>query len=322
MSTLASTRPIRLTDGHRAELCLSLGRGLNAGLPPDRALEGVKNICDGRINRELRLAANGVRKGTGLVLALDRQGLVPEIDYAMLSCAEDAGALDTVLLSLAERYEARHNRWRRIRGKLFYPAFLFVFAIFIAPVPALFAERITGADYVLRTFVVLALLVMMIHLLRILFRFFSARGWPGVASRLARSLPFAGKFARLHERADVIGNLAFMLKAGLSMREALDELRHAEPEGLRREHITRANSEIMAGSKVADALHEAELIDHREGYAIVSTGEQAGKLDEGLLRYSIACQSVLDDRYDLIARAAPLLIFLLVVLVVVSGLVA
>jgi len=322
MSTLARTRPVRLTDGHRAELCLSLGRGLNAGLPPDRVLDGAKDVCGGRINRELRLAANAVRKGTGLVLALDRQGLVPERDYAMLSCAEDSGAVDTVLLSLAERYEARHNRWRRIKGKLLYPAFIFVFAIFIAPVPALIAERITAADYILRTFALLALLVVLVHILQILIRHLNAQGWPRFASRLGRWLPFTGGFVRLHERADVTGNLAFMLKAGLSMRDALDELRHAEPEGLRREHIIRANSELIAGSKVADALRDTGLIDNREGYAIVSTAEEAGKLDDGILRYSTACQAVLDDRYELVARLAPLLVFLLVVLVVVSGLVA
>lgn len=320
MSTLARTRPIKLTDGHRAELYLSLGRALNAGLPPDRALDGVKNICDGRINRELRLAASGVRKGTGLVLALDRQGLVPDGDYAMLSCAEDAGNVDTVLLSLAERYEARHNRWRRIRGKLLYPVFILVFALFIGPLPALVAERISGADYVLRTFVVLVLLVVMIQMLQMLIRHLNASGWPRIAVRLGRSLPLISKFVRLHERADVIGNLAFMLKAGLSMRDALDELWQAEPNGLRREHIGKANSEITAGSKVADALHEVELIGEREGYAIISTAEEAGKLDEGLLRYSVACQALLDDRYDLIARVAPLLIFFMVVVIVVSGL--
>lgn len=322
MSTLARTRPIRLTDGHRAELCLSLGRGLNAGLPPDRALDGAKNICEGRVNRELRLAASGVRKGTGLVLALDRQGLVPDGDYAMLSCAEDAGNVDTVLLSLAERYEARHNRWRRLKGKLLYPAFIFVFALFTAPLPALVAERISGTDYVLRTFAVLVVLVVMIHAMQMLIRHLNANGWPRMASRLGRSLPFMSKLIRLHERAEVIGNLAFMLKAGLSMRNALDELWQAEPNGLRREHIGKANSEIASGSKVADALHDAELIDDREGYAIVSTAEEAGKLDEGLLRYSVACQALLDDRYDLIARVAPLLIFFCVVMIVVAELLA
>ena len=320
MSTLARTRSIKLTDGHRAELCLSLGRGLNAGLPPDRVLEGAKDICDGRINRELRLAANGVRKGTGLVLALDHQGLVSDIDYAMLSCAEDAGAVDAVLLSLAERYEARHNRWRRIKGKLLYPGFIFVIAIFVSPAPALVAERITATDYVLQTFGMLGLFFIVIHLIQMLLRHLNARGWPRLSSRLARRLPYVGKLAWLHERAEAAGNLAFMLKAGLSIRDALEEYRDAEPEGLRREHIVQAKSAIENGSSVTDALHEAELIDAREGYAIISTGEGAGKLEDNLLRYSVGCQSALDYEYDLIARAAPLLIFLLVAWIVAMGL--
>lgn len=320
MSILFRTRPVRLSDGHRAALCLSLGRGLNAGLPPDRALEAAKNVCGGKIDRQLRLAANEVRKGTRLVLALDRQGLVPERDYAVLSCAEETGTVDRALLNLADRYEARHNRWRQIRGKLLYPAFVFVFAIFVAPIPALFAERISGADYVVRTFALIGLVVVIVHLLQILIRHLDARGWPRSVSRLGRRMPLAGRFARLHERADLTGNLAFMLKAGLSMRDALDELRHSEPEGLRWEHLTRVNSDIIAGSKVADALQAADLVDDREGYAIVSTAEEAGRLDEGLLRYSLSCQSALDDGYDVLARLAPLLVFLLVVLVVVSGL--
>jgi type II secretory pathway component PulF len=320
MSTLARTHSIRLSDGHRAEFCQALGRALKAGLPPERALEGAKDICNGAIRRELHLASNGVRKGTGLVSALDRQGLLSELDYAMLSCAEEVGALDAVLLNLAERYEARHNRWSRIKSKLVYPAFLLVFAIFIGPVPALFAGRITGSDYALRTISALALLAIVIHLVQILLRLYNARGWPRILSRLARSLPVVRKLARLHERADVCGNLAIMFKAGMPIRDALDAYRQAEPEGLRREHLLQAKESLDGGASVADALGEAELLDPHEGYAIVSTGEGAGKLEESLLRCSLSCQSRLDGEYDLLTRAVPLLVFFLVAWVIVSGL--
>jgi len=321
MSTLARTHSIRLSDGHRAEFCQALGRALKAGLPPERALEGAKDICNGTIRRELRLTTNGVRKGASLVTALNRQGLLSELDYAMLSCAEEVGALDAVLLNLAERYEARHNRWRRIKGKLVYPAFLFVFAIFIAPVPALFAERITGTDYALRTLGTLALFVIAIHLLQIMLRLFNARGWPRFLSRLARLLPVVRKFAGLHERAEITGNLAVMLKAGMPVLDALDAYRQVEPKGLRREHLDRAMATLKGGSSVADALNEAGILDSGEGYAIVSSGEGAGKLEENLLRYSVSCQSRLTDEYDLLNRVVPLLIFFLVAGVILTGLI-
>ena len=321
MSTLARAHAIRLSDGHRAEFCQVLGRALKAGLPPERVLEGAKDICNGAIRRELHLATKGVRKGTSLVSALDRQGLLSELDCAMLSCAEEVGALDAVLLNLAERYEARHNRWRRIRSKLVYPAFLFVFAIFIAPVPALFAGRITAADYALRTLGALALFVIAIHLLQIMLRLFNARGWPRPLSRLARRLPVVRKFARLHEHAEVTGNLAIMLKAGMPVLDALEAYRQVEPEGLRREHLDRAKASLEGGSSLADALNEAEILDSGEGYAIVSSGEGAGKLEENLLRYSVSCQSQLADEYDLLNRAVPLLIFFLVAWVILTGLI-
>jgi type II secretory pathway component PulF len=90
--------------------------------------------------------------------------------------------------------------------------------------------------------------------------------------------------------------------------------------GLRREHLIRAKASLDGGSSVADALNEAELLDPGEGYAIVSTGEGAGKLEESLLRYSMSCQSRLADEYDLLTRAVPLLIFFLVAWVILSGL--
>ncbi|MDX1513910.1 MAG: type II secretion system F family protein [Gammaproteobacteria bacterium] len=319
MSSLTRARPLRLTDGDRAELYLALGRGLHAGLPPDRVLEGASDVCDGALNPALRRAAGAVRKGTGLMLALDRQGLVSEIDYAMLSCAEDAGAIDQVLLSLADRYETRNNRFRKIKGKLFYPAAILVLAIFIAPVPALFAGRISAGDYALRTLGTVAMLVVAVHVLQMLIRLFNARGWPGTLSRVARLLPVAGELARLHERAEVTGNLALMHKAGMPVRDALDAYRQAEPQGLRREKIVRAKSILEGGSSVADALDEAELIDSREGYAVISTGEGAGKLDESLLRYSAACLTRLDDKYDVIGKAVPLVVFLIVAWLVVGG---
>jgi len=320
MSTLARTHSIRLSDAHRAEFCQALGRALKAGLPPERVLEGAKDICSGAISRELQLASNGVRKGTGLVNALDRQGLLSELDYAMLSCAEEVGALDAVLLTLAERYEARHNRWSRIKSKLVYPAFLFVFAIFIGPVPALVAGRITGTDYALRTISALALLVIVIHVAQILLRLFNTRGWPRTLCRLARILPVSRKLAPLHERAEVCGNLAIMFKAGMPIRDALDAYCQAEPVGLRRERLIRAKASLDSGSSVADALGETELLDSGEGYAIVSTGEGAGKLEESLLRYSMSCHSRLEGEYALLTRAVPLLVFFLVAWVIVSGL--
>jgi type II secretory pathway component PulF len=202
-----------------------------------------------------------------------------------------------------------------------YPAFLFVFAIFIAPVPALFAGRITGTDYALRTISALALLVIVIHIVQILLRLFNARGWPLALSRLARTLPVVRKLARLHERAEVTGNLAIMLKAGMPVLDALDAYRQVEPKGLRREHLDRAMATLKGGSSVADALNEAEILDSGEGYAIVSSGEGAGKLEENLLRYSVSCQSRLTDEYDLLNRVVPLLIFFLVAGVILTGLI-
>ena len=319
MPKTRDARRAKLKDDCRSQLYLSIGRALNAGLPAERALNAVTGVCGGALDQKLRLAANAVGKGTGIVVALDRQGLLSKLDHAILECAERVGAVDTSMLLLAKRYEARHYRGSRFKSKLVYPAFLFVFSIFCRPVPALFHGRITVNDYLSQAFGTLAAVAFAVYVLRFAVTSFNTHGWPRILSWFARRLPRLKKLVWLHERAEVNSNLALMFAAGMPAQEALRAYCGVEPPGVRRMHIANAAAALNDGEGVAAALRQAQVIDPLEGYAIVSVGESAGKLDENLERYGKNCRTYLDDELDMLVRLVPFIVYLYIVYIVLSG---
>ncbi len=310
--------PLALPDHHRAELFQGLGRALSAGLNAAQALDALAGICDGALDRPLALAANAVRKGTAASVALDRQGLVGEADYALLSVAEDTGTLDRVCLRLAERYSRAHVRWRQLKGRLMLPAAVLVIGILVLPLPAVAGGRLSVGGYVLRAGAMLALVAMIAKLAAMTVRHWRAHGTPGWLTYVARRMPGVARMSVLHQRADLCERLALSLTCGMPAGDALAALRGAERNGVRRAVLVEAHAALGGGTGVADALQRAALLDP-SGYAIVSAGEGAGRLEESLARFAGACHDALDDGYELLARWLPVGVYLLVAGFVAAG---
>ena len=87
-----------------------------------------------------------------------------------------------------------------------------------------------------------------------------------------------------------------------------------------REHtLVAVRKELSAGAALASALHNHRLLD-ATGFAIVSTGEGAGKLDDSLQHAAALDHDRLDDRYALIAQWLPVLAYTCVAAAAVIGL--
>ena len=63
---------------------------------------------------------------------------MPDFDLALLHAGEHSGRLDVCFRLLSKYYSGRADNIREFRGILAYPAFIFHFAVFIIPFPALF----------------------------------------------------------------------------------------------------------------------------------------------------------------------------------------
>ena len=308
-----------LSDDCRAQLCTGLGRALDAGLDPVSALGAVGDVCNGQLHRPLTLCANAIRKGSAMGVTLERQGLLSELDYALVSVSESAGRMAPVFERLGERYARAHARWRKMKGRLMLPTFIAFLGVLVLPIPALFAGKISTARYVLGAVAAIGLVIACVHLLRGLIARWRAHGSPTLLTRLARVLPGLRRLSLLHERFDVSEALALSLDAGLPASQALDNLLHGQFNGVRRANLVRARANLDGGVPLANALQEAGLLDSEGGFAIVSAGEQAGRLEQSLRHFARGVNDTLDNLYDLLAQWIPVVAYCIVAAVIAAG---
>jgi type II secretory pathway component PulF len=317
---LTPSRSIALSDGQRAELFQGLARAIAAGLDAARALAALRGICNGTLDAALATAAGAVAGGRALIPALDRQGLIAAHDRALLLTGEHAGALAPVCDRLAARYARTHARWRRLKGRLMLPGAVLLLAILLLPLPAVAAGRLGPGGYLLRAGAMLALIAALAALASRTVRRWRAHGTPGWLTHLARALPLSARLSRLHQHADACERLALALACGVPAQDALDALHAAERNGVRRAALGNAAAAARGGAGLAQALREAALLD-APGYAIVSTGEAAGRLDASLQRVADGCNDALDSGYDMLAQWLPVLAYLCVAAVVAAGMI-
>jgi general secretion pathway protein F len=200
------------------------------------------------------------------------------------------------------------------------PGAVLVIGILVLPLPALARGDLGAGAYLLRGAGTLALLALAAKLGSGLLHAWRVVGTPGWLTRLARALPVAGTFSRLHQRADTCEHLALALACGLPAADALRDLQRAEPNALRRTALAIAGRHLAAGAGLADALRGAALLDP-PGHAIVTAGEGAGRLDEALQRVADAAHGELDGRYELLARWLPVAVYAVVAGAITAGLI-
>lgn len=314
------TRPITLSDLQRAELFQGLGRTLSAGLTASQALKAVQGCCGGVLDAPLGRCAAAVAKGTAVTRTLQRHGIAVAADTVLLRAGESTGTLDRVCEHLAARYTRAGIRWRQLKGKLMLPGAVLVVAILVLPIPALASGSLSVNRYVLQAGAMLALLAMLTKLSVMLIQQWRALGTPGWLTHLARVLPGIGAMSRLHQRADACERLSLSLTCGLSAAQALEALHRDEPNVARRADLATARAALDGGAGVADAMGHAGLLD-AAGYAIVSTGEGAGRVDQMLQRVASHCHEALDGAYALLSQWIPVAVYLLVAGIVAIGLI-
>jgi type II secretory pathway component PulF len=201
------------------------------------------------------------------------------------------------------------------------PGAVLLIGILVLPLPALAAGRLTVSGYVLRAGAAIVTLLAAARLASRAVRRWRTTGTPGWLTRLARLLPGIATTSRLHQRADASERLSLALLSGLPAADALDAMHRVEGNTVRRSDLVQARRTLRAGGGLADALAGAGLLD-APGYAIVSAGEGAGRLDDCLDRVARASHEALDQRYALLAQWIPVVVYLLVAGTVAAGILA
>jgi type II secretory pathway component PulF len=310
--------PIYIPEKIRAALHMALARGIDAGMSADRTVTAAAYLGNKSVRQRMVRAGKSIRKGQSYTATLYDRGLLTAFDYVLLRAGEESGQLGRMHMLLSRRYESRHLRNARLRARMLIPIITAVLGLFILPLPELIGRDITVTEYFIRSAGVTIMLAIFWHTGRDIYRQYNLRGWPEFLTRLPARIPRLRKWLLQSARALILKNLATLLEAGLPLQQALRICADNANNDFIRQLVERASAAAVSGTPVAITLADTGLIDEREGYALVSAGEAAGRLVESLERHAAACEDYMDRLYDRIGKLTPIIIYFIVAAFIVK----
>lgn len=264
-----------MLNWHRqARLFASLGSTLEGGLPPDRALELAASTAGGTVGARARRASMRVTTGTPLGQALEEAGEDP-LACAVLRAGDAAGRTPVLCRQLGETYALRARLRDEVASRLAYPVLLIHIALILLPLPWVVGENGISAWFMLLG----PALVWGLVGGAVISAWWSGKA--GLLGRLALRWPGA-LLCRPALAADSAAVLGAALSAGMLVPDALELAARAcanrqlamqfdaAAAGVRQRRIPDLTAALAACGFAGDILE------------LVRTGEQSGKLEQGL----------------------------------------
>ncbi len=332
----AEASRVRIAPGEITVFTRQLAGLLRAGVP---ILKALATIRDQAVHPALQSLIGGifaeVRDGRMFSESLRRHPrLFPELYVNMVRAGESAGALDEVLMRLAEARENDEELRGKVMGALAYPAFVlgmgfvsvFVILTFFLPrIMNLFQGMGQALPWPTRAVMAVSGffavywgwlvagggLVVLAGV-----RFFRRERGRLVVDGLLLKLPLIGKFIRDTDIVRFARTLALLVRAGIPVERALtlggNTLSNRK---LRRGMRVVVDETVRQGATVAGGLKRQQEWPAFVT-SMVAVGEESGRLDEVLLEVAAFYQRELDRGLKLITTLLEPVLILLVGLVV------
>jgi len=282
------------------------------------AVSTVAELGDREVAQRLQQASNSIKKGQSYSAALSNYGLLTRFDQALLHAGEEAGHTSHMHMLLADRYISQFQRRSKLRASMNVPVFTAILAMFVIPLPQLFSSAISSVEYFLRSLGSIIVLILFWNVLIKFYRHYEMNGWPAIITRALELVPLFRKWLLNSARAGVLDNLAVLIEAGVPFQQALTTCSECADNEYSRKLTDWACRRVMDGSPVGQSLADSNLVDAREGYAIVSTGEAAGRLPESLRHHAHACRTYMDNVWDQIAEWTPRVIYAVISAIIIK----
>jgi general secretion pathway protein F len=272
-----------------------------AGIPLIDALSAlVDQIEHPRLKRIMGAVKQKVNEGASLADALGEHPKVFSTLYVnMIRAGESSGALDVVLVRLADLTESQAQLRNKIIGAMLYPAIMVVvglaivsilFVVVIPKVTKIFDDMNVTLPWTTRIliavstfardywYVVLALLVALVFGTRRFVRTARGRAW---WDRTQLRAPIFGPLIRMLALSRFAKTLATLLASGVPLLTAMDIVRNIVSNTLLADVIDRARDAIREGESIAAPLKRSGQFPPLV-YHMIAIGERSGQLEEML----------------------------------------
>ena len=308
---------------------------LDAAIPIPQALESLGGEEENPALRDVILQiADSVRTGAALSAALcEHPRLFSELYVSMVRVGEEAGVLPKVMADLAEMLDHEDQIRGEVAAAASYPLFVLGFGVItvavlltfvfprlfgmleemvdVLPLPTLILLHLSGAirEYGLWILAGAAGAAFGLHAFLRSPR--GAEAWDGWKLRL----PVMGPVFRAAALSRFAGTLGILVKSGVSLLTALKIVETTIGNRAMAGLIRQVADETQGGDSLAAPLRSLGVFP-RTAVQMISVGEEAGKLDEMLLKVSAIEQRHMRARTKtLISLLAPALILVVGALV-------
>jgi len=301
---------------------------VHAGIPLVQALRIIKDqITNRTLKKAIEDMAAFIEEGGRFSTALARhKEIFGELYISMIRAAEEAGTLEETLKRLAEYLEKVEKLRGKVKSALFYPIFVLIIAtiivtgilIFVIPtfqklyedlggeLPQL-TQMVINASHWLRDYIgwlVLFLVVFAIVLIQ-------ARKIKKIKYFLDYALlkmPIFGELILKSSIANFSRTLASMISSGINILDALQISAETSNNEVIRRAILDVKSQVEKGISLSQALAKHKIFPPML-INMVAIGEQAGNLDEMLMKVADFYEEEVDRMVDgLTSLIEPLMI--------------
>jgi len=272
-----------------------------AGIPLVEALTAlVDQIEQPRLKRIMGVVKQKVNEGASLADALrEHPKVFSELYVNMIRAGESSGALDVVLVRLADFTESQAQLRNKIIGAMLYPAIMVVvgiaivgilFVVVIPKVTKIFDDMNVTLPWTTRIligvssfardywYVVLVAIPALVFGLRRFVRTARGRAW---WDRTKLGAPVFGELIRMLSLSRFAKTLATLLASGVPLLTAMDIVRNIVSNTLLADVIDKARDAIREGESIAAPLRRSGQFPPLV-YHMIAIGERSGQLEEML----------------------------------------
>lgn len=276
---------------------------LEAAIPIPQALDSLGEEEENPALRAVVLQlAESVRKGGALSASLEEHPrLFDKLYVSMVRVGEEAGALQKVMSDLAALLEHEDEVRSEVVAAVAYPMFVLGFGVFtvvilltvvlprlfsmlqemlhILPLPTLILLNVSGFLHRHWPWILIGLAAALFALRWYVRKPFGKLAW----DRLKLHLPVLGSIFRSAALGRFARTLGTLVKSGVSLLPALKIVENTIGNLVLANLVAQVSEETRGGNSLATPLRKLGVFA-RSAIQMISVGEEAGKLDEMLLK--------------------------------------
>lgn len=289
----------RIPDKDKIIFTQQLGIMLKAGLSIIEALDSLKEQSTNKnFTDTINKVKFDIQGGTPFSEALAKHPDVFSVIYVnMVKSGEESGKIEIVLERLSKQMEKDYELNRRIKGALYYPAFVLVALVavmalvMIVIIPQLklifddagvslpiLTRGIIAISFFLKNFGVYLLIGIILLSLAVI-RFKKTQSGKLFFDRLIVKIPVIGGLLKKTYASRFTRTFASLISSGLPLIEVFDVSGKVIGNAVYEKEIEEMAEEVKSGHPISTTLKKSKLMPKMIGQ-LSSVGEKSGNIDE------------------------------------------